>query len=116
MNVRKRSRFGCHGVGFALRQQDHDVDVGAQIQLAATVAADRDQRDVAHVLADVQRPGGLEQRIDQARAIAHQPLDRFVIEEALLEAVVAFGQRAAEGGDVRLVGAGRRVACCSPAR
>ena len=46
------------GRRFALRQQDHDVDVGAQVQLAAAVAADRDQRDLAHVLADVQRPGG----------------------------------------------------------
>ncbi len=101
--------------GLALRQQHHDVDVGAQVQLAAAVAADRDQRELAHVLAEVQRPRGLEQRVDQARAIAHQPLDRLVVVEALLEAVVAFGERAAERGDVRLVAAQRR-SVAEPAR
>ena len=91
--------------GLALRQQHHDVDVGAQVQLAAAVTADRDQRELAHVLAEVLRPRGLEQRIDEARAIAHQPFDRLVIVEALLEAVVAFGERTAERGNVGLIAA-----------
>jgi hypothetical protein len=38
----------------ALGQQNHDVDVGAQVELAASVAADCDQRDFATMLADVQ--------------------------------------------------------------
>ena len=95
--------------GLALRQQHHDVDVGAQVQLAAAVAADGDQRELAHVLAEMLRPGGLEQRVDQARAIAHQPFDRLVVVEALLEAVVAFGERGAKRGDV-LLGVAQRSA------
>ena len=109
MKVRKRSRFALPGRRLALRQQDHDVDVGAQVELAAAVAADRDQRDVARMLADVQLPRRLQQRVDQPRAIAHQALDRLVIEETLLEAVVALAQRRAEGGDVRARCAVERV-------
>jgi hypothetical protein len=78
------------GRRLALGQQNHDVDVGAQIQLAAPVAADGHQRDVAHVLTDVHRPRRLQQRVDQPCAIAHQPFDGFVIQETLLETLVAF--------------------------
>ena len=85
---------------FALRQQNHDVDIGAEIELAAAVTADRDQCDFAGVFADVQRPRAFQQRVDESRAIAHQALDRLVVEEALLEAIVALGQRGAKGGDV----------------
>src|SRR5690606_18018011 len=83
----------------ALRQQDQDVDVGAEIELAAAVPADRDQGDFARVLADVHVPRALEKRIHEARAIAHQTFDRLIVEEALLEFRIAVGERAPKGGD-----------------
>ena len=103
MNVRKRSRFGCHGAVSLFGSSTMMSMSEQRLQLAAAVAADRDQRELARVLAEVLRPRGLEQRVDEARAIAHQPFDRLVVVEALLEAVVAFGERAAERGDVGLL-------------
>ena len=57
---------------FALRQQDQHVDVGAGVQLAAPVAADRDQVDVSLARADVQCPGAAQDDVDHARAVADQ--------------------------------------------
>ena len=45
-NVRKRSMPASAVRDVALRQQDQHVDVGAGVQFAAAVAADRDQVDV----------------------------------------------------------------------
>ena len=40
-----------------------------RVQLAAAVAADGDQRQLAHVLAELQRPGVAQHRVDErARA------------------------------------------------
>jgi hypothetical protein len=71
---------------FALRQQNQNIDVGAEIELAAAVAADGDERDLASVLADVRVPRALQERIDESGAIAHQALDGLVVEESLLQA------------------------------
>jgi hypothetical protein len=92
---------------FALRQQDQNVDIGAQIQLATPVAADGDERDLAGKFAEVCAPGALEQCIDEACAIANEAFDRFVIEESLLEASVAFGQRGAKRSNVLALSAQR---------
>ena len=90
MNVRKPSRFGRQGVDSLLGSRIMMSMSEHRLQLAAPVAADGHQRDVAHVLTDVHRPRRLQQRVDQPCAIAHQPLDGFVIHETLLETLVAF--------------------------
>ena len=82
----------------ALRQQHHDVHVGAGQQLAAAIAADGDEGDGRRRVAGMQLPGATQQRIDQERAIAHQRLDRLVGGEAPRELGVAVGERGAECG------------------
>ena len=69
------------------------------MQFAATIAADRQQRELARVRAGVERPGTHQHDVDQARAIAHQRLDRFVGREACLQRRVRFLERAPERGD-----------------
>ena len=97
------------GRRLAFRQQNHDVDVGTEIQLAATVAADRDQGDIANVFTDLHRPRGAEEGVDQPCAVAHQAFDRFVVEKALFEAGVAFGERGAVRRDVQTAGGELRL-------
>ncbi len=80
----------------ALRQQDHDVDVRAGMQLAAAVATDGDERHFALAGARVHDPRPAQHEIDHPRAVAHQCLDRFVLGETTPQAVVAVGERAAE--------------------
>ena len=82
--------------GVALRQQHHDVDIGTRMQLAAAVAADRDQRQVIGKLAGVPHPGGAQGDVDQPRAVAHQILDGFLGLEALLQKLRAAIQNLAE--------------------
>ena len=86
----------------ALRQQHHDVDVGARVQLAAAVAAHGDQRQIVRKLAGVPYPGRAQRDVDQARTVAHQILDRFVRVEALLEQFGAAVQYLAkcDGGEL----------------
>ncbi len=81
----------------ALRQQDEHVDVGAGVQLAAAVAADRHEVDVLLARADVQRPRLAEHDVDHARTVPHQRLDRFVLGESLPEVGVAVCECLAEG-------------------
>ena len=83
----------------ALRQQDHHVDVGAGVQLAAAVAADGDQRHVALAGAGMQAPRASQHEVDHPRAVAHQHLDGLVVGEALAQVFVAASERATECRD-----------------
>ena len=75
--------------GVALRQQHHDVDVGARVQLAPAVTADRHQREVLGIAARVPAPGGAQRHIHEPRAVAHQVLHRLARREALAQQVRA---------------------------
>ena len=73
----------------ALRQEHHDVDVGTRVQLAAAIAADGDQPQVAGKLAGVSEPRRAQRHIHQSRAIAHQIFDRLVGDETIFEQFAA---------------------------
>ncbi len=101
--------------GIALRQEHHDVDVRAGMQLAAPVAADRDQREIFGKSAGVPHPRGPQRDIDQARAVANQVLDRLVGGEAVAQQVAAAVQYLPERGGRELtvaqcVGDGGQIA------
>src|SRR6185437_15935715 len=63
--------------------QHQDVDVRAGMQLAASVAADRDQAQLpGELTAQLLAPELAEQRVDEAGASVHQGLDRLPLGEA----------------------------------
>ena len=88
---------GLPVVGLALRQQHHDVDVGAGMQLAAAVAADRDQREVRGEPAGMVHPGGAQHDVHEARPVADQFDDILVRREALAQQFGAPFQHLPEG-------------------
>ena len=72
-----------------LRQEDHHVDVGAGVQLAASVAADGDQREFTGADPGMQVPGAHQHGVDQAGAVEDQRVDRLVGLEAPAQVAVA---------------------------
>ena len=88
--------------GVALRQQHHDVDVGAGVQFAAPVAADGDERQIAGEFAGVLHPGGAQRHIDQPRAVAHQIFDGFIRDEAFVRAAPCRGPAPGETRRARI--------------
>ena len=84
---------GCVGV---LRQQHHHVNVGAGQELAAAVAADREQRRGSHGATGMQLPGADHQRVHERGTIVDQRLDRFLGLEATCELTIALDERRAK--------------------
>ncbi len=86
----------------AFRQEHHDVDIGARVQLTAAVTAHRDQRQILGEFSGIPDPCGTQRDIDQARAITHQFLDGFVRDEALFQQFGAAVEHLAEhpGGEL----------------
>src|SRR5712671_2586159 len=80
-------RLPC--VGLAFGKKDHHVDVGAQVELAAAIAADCEQREFGKFASKMALPGTAQQYIHQTRAVANERLDGFVIGEALLKQRIA---------------------------
>jgi hypothetical protein len=86
-------------------QQQHQVDVGLRMQLAAPVAADREQIGAAAQRSGEVPPDGEDHLVDDSGALVHQRFDRLIAHKALIEPLPGVGQRLAERGDrVRPVG------------
>ncbi len=77
------------------RHQQQDVDVGAEMQLAAPIASHRDQRPGDHRGDGVRAPGFSQHHIDQRRPGMHQGLDRLFGQEAGLQLLVGLAQQLA---------------------
>ncbi len=60
-----------------LAAEDQNIDVGKRMQFAATVAADRDQRDSRQGVEAVKAPQATQQAVDKQRARIDQGLNRF---------------------------------------
>ena len=84
----------------------------AGMQLAAAVAAHGQQREPSgERRVELLAPGDAQQQVDELRPGAHQHLDRFLGEEALLQLFLRLRDRLAEGGGrVLLLGELRRQA------
>ena len=80
-------------------QQDHQVDVRAQMQFAAAVTADRDQRDVGIRRVEVAAPGAFEDPVDECRVARHQQARRCAGQERLALGLDRPAERVAEPGD-----------------
>ena len=79
-----------------LRKEDHHVDVGAGVQLAASVAADGDQREFTGADPRMQVPGAYQHGVDQAGAVEDERVDRLVGLEAPPQVEVAVADGGAE--------------------
>ncbi len=76
-----------------LRQQQHDVDVGAGVQFAAAVAANGHERHVLGQLAHVGLPQVAEQFVDSRRALVYEVDDGLSGEKPTFQVGVGRGQR-----------------------
>ena len=79
------------------RHQQQDVDVGAEVQLAAPVASHRNQRPGDHRGDRVRAPRLAQHHIDERRPGMHQRLDRLLGEEAGLQLLVRLAQQLTPG-------------------
>ncbi|MNZ65315.1 hypothetical protein D3C78_835040 [compost metagenome] len=80
-------------------EQDQQIDVGVGVQLAATVAADRDQRDVG-VCAPVELlPGLLQDVVDEPGAVLDQAADIPAAAKTPVEHLARLADRLLEGCD-----------------
>ncbi|MNP09118.1 hypothetical protein D3C76_1012100 [compost metagenome] len=80
-------------------EQDQQVDVGVGVQLATTVAADRDQRDVG-VLTPVELlPGLLQEVIDEPGTVLDQSANVPAAAKASVEHFARLADRLLEGRD-----------------
>jgi hypothetical protein len=86
-------------VGLGGREQQH-VDVRAGMELAAAVAAHRDQRPLRAGGRAMHPPCGAQHRVDERGARVHQLLHRLLGEKARLELLVRLAQQRAPGGRV----------------
>src|SRR6185312_6965181 len=80
------------------RYEEQDVDVGAEMQLTAAVATDRDERPGDHGCNRVRAPGLPQRHVDERRARVHQCLDRLVGEETGFQLLMRLAQQLTPGG------------------
>jgi len=90
-------------------EQDHQVDVRARMELAATVAADGDECDFIGQVCREVAPRHEDHSIDRGCLRVHQTIDRVVLAEALREFGIGSKQRILESGDRRI---GVVQSCC----
>ena len=97
---RQETRDGVTGAARAALRQQQQVDIGAGMQLAAAVAADRHNGHGRFAAAAKRLPGAHNNQIYQPGAILHQLLNRLVAQELLFEAFAGGGQHAAPGRQI----------------
>src|SRR5690606_20072590 len=82
-------------------QQDLNVDVGIGMQLAAPVAAHREQADILCLTPVVAAPGNAEDLIDEPGEVLNDGFDPSLVAKALVEAGAGLADGFLEQGDGR---------------
>ncbi|MCY1286403.1 hypothetical protein D9M70_353720 [compost metagenome] len=80
-------------------QQDQQVDVGVGVQLAAAVAAHRQQGDVGVLAPAESFPGRPQDLVDEPGAVFHQATDVAAVGEAVVEYLAGLAYGFLEGSD-----------------